>query len=354
MNNENKKYIPKYFAAANGYAGFRSYFDEIFSPDEYDRIYVLKGGPGTGKSSFMKKISETFSSMGCMIEEIYCSSDPTSLDGVIIKSKSKKMAILDGTAPHERDAKIPGAFDQIINLADNLDGTWLSPRRAEILSLLNEKSRAYKTAYFYLSSAGVFDSFIHKIYDNNFDRSKAKNKADGFLQEILIGSRAKIETRLIGSFGRYGERRFDTLFEQDLRLIKVGGSEYSTDVFLNFCKSVLEEKNANMTRFPSALNSNYTDAILLSDISLAIVRSDDFEIDADEYISLSPIETEQIRTAKALRIDSLDEARRWFTIASDIHFRLEKLYTAAMNFEKNNQLITKTIEEITTIIEKDI
>ena len=33
-----------FFAAANGYSGFRSYFDKIFNPKDYDAIYILKGG----------------------------------------------------------------------------------------------------------------------------------------------------------------------------------------------------------------------------------------------------------------------------------------------------------------------
>ena len=62
--------IPKYFAAANSYGGFISYFDKLFDSKEYNRIYVLKGGPGTGKSSFMKKVSAHFHNAGCYVEEI--------------------------------------------------------------------------------------------------------------------------------------------------------------------------------------------------------------------------------------------------------------------------------------------
>ena len=45
------------FAAGNGYTGFRSYFSNYFSPDEYNSIYILKGGPGTGKSTAMQLFS---------------------------------------------------------------------------------------------------------------------------------------------------------------------------------------------------------------------------------------------------------------------------------------------------------
>ena len=55
-NMESRKNIDRYFAAANGYSGFRSYFSTLFDSKDFTRILVLKGGPGTGKSSFMKKI----------------------------------------------------------------------------------------------------------------------------------------------------------------------------------------------------------------------------------------------------------------------------------------------------------
>ena len=34
-----------YFGAANGYRGFRSNFDKIFSPKSYSKLFIIKGGP---------------------------------------------------------------------------------------------------------------------------------------------------------------------------------------------------------------------------------------------------------------------------------------------------------------------
>ena len=44
-----------YFAAANTYKGFESFFDEIFNTEKLERIYILKGGPGAGKSTLMQR-----------------------------------------------------------------------------------------------------------------------------------------------------------------------------------------------------------------------------------------------------------------------------------------------------------
>lgn len=352
MNKSTTSFIAKYFAAANTYRGFKSYFDKVFSSADYDRIYVLKGGPGTGKSSFMKKASALLYERGCEIEEIYCSSDPDSLDGVIAKFGNKKIAILDGTAPHERDAVIPGAIDEIINLGHGWDTSWLTARKKEILDIAREKSLAYKTAYSYLSLAGSTYESILNAYKTNFDRIKAKSAAELLFKNIST-SESKIETRLVSSFGKRGSWRLDTLAKTDGKLIKVCGDEFSASLFLSVCKRLLESKNIGFTHFPCALDETTTDAIYIPEVSLVIDRDADGDIKADEFISLPALDTERIKKAYQLWQEALEEAKRWFTIASDLHFRLEKIYGEAMNFQVIDQIFGSTFTEIVNILEND-
>jgi len=86
------------FAGNNSSKGFYSYFDYIIEPNDAKRIYILKGGPGVGKSSFMKKFGSKMASQGYGVEYIHCSSDESSLDGLLIPEL--KVAFIDGTAPH--------------------------------------------------------------------------------------------------------------------------------------------------------------------------------------------------------------------------------------------------------------
>ena len=48
----------RYFAASNSGTGFVNYFPRIFGGGACRRLFVVKGGPGTGKSSFMKRMGE--------------------------------------------------------------------------------------------------------------------------------------------------------------------------------------------------------------------------------------------------------------------------------------------------------
>ena len=101
------------FAGANSGGGFQSFYETILSDSEIKRIYILKGGPGTGKSSFMRDAASLAASRGLSVESYFCSSDPSSLDAVVLGGK---YAILDGTAPHTVEASAPGAREEIINL----------------------------------------------------------------------------------------------------------------------------------------------------------------------------------------------------------------------------------------------
>ncbi|HHV61803.1 MAG TPA: ATPase [Firmicutes bacterium] len=92
-----KGYIKKVFPGGNTPQGFYSFYDQIITPNA-TRILIIKGGPGVGKSTFMRKIAEEMVDRGYDVELHHCSSDNGSLDGVVIPSIG--VALIDGTAPH--------------------------------------------------------------------------------------------------------------------------------------------------------------------------------------------------------------------------------------------------------------
>ena len=87
-----------FFLGANTPNGFTSLFADCYTKSF--TVFILKGTPGSGKSTMMKKIAATFP---LSHELIYCSSDPDSLDGIIFPNE--KICVLDGTSPHVRNAK---------------------------------------------------------------------------------------------------------------------------------------------------------------------------------------------------------------------------------------------------------
>ena len=49
---------PKFFLASHSTAGFKSVFNYLYEPEDGWFCYILKGGPGTGKSTLMKSVAE--------------------------------------------------------------------------------------------------------------------------------------------------------------------------------------------------------------------------------------------------------------------------------------------------------
>lgn len=137
--------------------GFFSYYQYILGQREAEKIICIKGGPGVGKSTFMKKIAEVMLEEGHDVDFMHCSSDNGSLDGIVVRDR--KIALIDGTSPHIVDPINPGAVDSIIHLGDYWNEEGIKKNKDALISN-NERIRSiFGRAYNYLAAAG-------KMYDN--------------------------------------------------------------------------------------------------------------------------------------------------------------------------------------------
>ena len=88
----------EYFLGANSPTGFYSLYPQLLPPEQARAIYILKGGPGCGKSTLMRRVGARMEEKGMETEYILCSGDPASLDALLLPELG--VAIVDGTAPH--------------------------------------------------------------------------------------------------------------------------------------------------------------------------------------------------------------------------------------------------------------
>lgn len=172
-----------YFAGANTPGGFFSYFSHILDPQAANRIYILKGGSGVGKSTAIRHISKHLSAMGYAVEYIRCSSDFQSFDGFCVPELA--IAMIDGTAPHMVDPTIPGASEIIVNLGDFLDNDALVPHKAEIASHNKQKAALYRKAYAYLAAAQQVQQHTNTLYDAITEDAVLYSLAQALCAEIF-------------------------------------------------------------------------------------------------------------------------------------------------------------------------
>ena len=102
---------------------------------------------------------------------------------------------------------------------------------------------------------------------------------------------------------------------------------------------------------PYALSPTETDAIYIEQAKTAIIKRDEPDIVSEEYFNITPYDSERIKCAYTLYDIALEEARRWFNIASDLHFRLEEIYSSSMDFTKNNEINSMITNEIRNILD---
>ncbi len=172
------------YPGGNTPGGFFSYYSYILPNNEARRIFILKGGPGTGKSTLMRKIGLELVKKGLHVEFMHCSSDNNSLDGVVIPSL--KMSIIDGTSPHMVDPSYPGAVDEIINLGQFWNEEGFFDARESIIALNKKIKGHFATAYRYLKAAAALKEDTENIYDEALDKGR-ESLFSHDLNELILG-----------------------------------------------------------------------------------------------------------------------------------------------------------------------
>lgn len=332
-----------YFAAANTERGFVSWFDHIFDPDRFDRVYIIKGGSGTGKSTLMKRAAARAEAKGAVCEGYLCSSDPASLDGVIIDLGDRRIAMLDGTAPHTVDPKLPGAVDEIVNLGKYWCADILSAQRGRISALARKKAAFYKEAYADFRTAGTL---LHSLTDEA-GRMFLREKAAATVRRMLtarmkergvhIGG-GETRIRVLSALSCGGEVTLHAFDDCDTvwRVTDMAaGAPHLFDTVL----TVARELSLSADVSPTPLIPEYTEAIRFPELSLAIVsdteRTDARNLNMARFIDreLYAVSDRQRRRAVIRAVGEMKQSGlSKLAQVKRLHGELEAVYIRAMDF----------------------
>ena len=346
----------KLFPGANTSNGFYSYFDYII-PKDVNRIFCLKGGPGVGKSSLMKKIARDFVERGYDVEIFPCSSDPGSLDAVLIKKL--KVVLLDGTAPHVVDPKIPGAIDEIVNFGDFWNMSNLENNKIEILQCNKEISACFQRAFKYLKAAEpiFYDIEVKNADIMNF--GKLNKFTEEFIEELFTGiennEELSVPRHLFGTaitpIGHvdYG----DSLLQDATKVYYLDGKiGYGRTTFLKrvYERAVLKGLKVEVFHYP--LIPEKIEGIMIEDLGVAITTSSLFKdqniINLGKFVNKDKSDEykDELEVNERILDELINYAISNLKKAKSNHDIIENYYIPNMNFEKVNQLKDQLIEKI--------
>jgi ABC-type cobalamin/Fe3+-siderophores transport system ATPase subunit len=356
--------IYNYYAGGNTARGFYNLFESNLN--SLNRIYILKGGPGTGKSTLMKNIGQYWVHKGFDIELIHCASDLQSIDGVIIPQL--KAGIVDGTAPHVIEPKAPGAIEEYVNLGEAWDSKKLVQHKNEILEIKEKIGDLYKLAYETFAKALKIHDDWEKIYIENMDFEKANELTRTLIEKFFKNHAAEkssiVKHRFLGAATPKGPVDFIENLTENVksRYFIKGRPGSGKSTMLKKIAHAAIEKGFDVEIYHCGFDPKSLDMVIVRELDFAIFdstppheyfpnRKHDEIIDMyKECITPGTDEKykEKLEEISTKYADTMKKGTAYLAQAKTFHNQLENIYVQAMDFSK----VTKLEENILSQLEE--
>lgn len=344
-----------FFLGSNTKRGFIPLFDKLKKPQTGRRFYILKGGPGSGKSTLMRRIAKTLMEHGHFVEFMPCASDPDSLDAIF--DHDGQIVIVDGTAPHILDPDYPGAYDMIINMADAWSNAAIEENKQEIIELSQDISGCHRMATACIKSAAALLEHNRLIAEKYLDCNKISSFVSSLIKKLDEAASGDESHRLLSAVtvGRllFFDKTISSLC-QDVYIIEDEWGAVSAAVLSEIRDYATKRNLAFISCYCSINVPDKIDHILFPSIGLGISTSNSyhstagkFRIQAQELMKpVKSYELDSMNKQSSLARELIDLAANHVAQAKDLHDKLEKFYISAMDFSKVDEIYQKLIEDI--------
>lgn len=372
-----------YFPGNNTPLGFFSYYKYILGQREANKIVCVKGGPGTGKSTFMRKIGERFSRAGENVDYLHCSADENSLDGILLRNK--KIALIDGTSPHIIDPVTPGAVDKILNLGEFWNEEGIAVNKDEIIDLNEKCTRWYRISYNYLNAAKSVYRSLQEVYNRAIEFSEIyRVVADVVHREFenyQISLRPGREKKFFASaITGSGCVNYITTLLSDLDRVYIinAPSGYLNDSFMNIIKEGAIYRGFDVESFYCPMcPEEKLEHIIIPDLKVGFLTTNEYHdiepweinfegfeendencceheiilLDISDYMDgLTIVENKGLIETLEEEFDILlNKAIQGLSNAREAHMRVEAMYIPNMNFTRINAKFDEILEEFNLI-----
>ena len=341
------------FAGSNSGEGFHSLFDNIIGPDAR-RVYLLKGGPGTGKSRFMREIADSVG-RGYDQELFFCSSDSQSLDAVTFPELG--VALIDATAPHAQDAEWPGCRDQLLSLGDFWSRRDLEEKRAEIMAVGLIKRAYFAEAFHYFAAANCLEQNIAaRSLPRRLDCAQ---ELENILAQIPVKHRScqakPGQTRHLFASALTPEgyvSHIKSLVGSCTALYVLTGAPGSgKSECISAIAGQAQDAGLDMEVFHYPLNPKKLLHVLISSLKLAVLTATEFEPLDDlkvQRVACGESLSTQGENAGDRRLcqELIDRGIQALKMAQASHVAVEEYYAASMDFAALNTYRDQVLAEI--------
>ncbi len=351
----------RFFLGASNAAGFVSYFPDAYDPCGGGKYFLLKGGPGTGKSTFMRTTARRVEKEGFTVHYVPCSADPDSLDAVLFPELNA--GILDGTAPHVLDPKMPGVCEEIVNLGACWNSARLRENRNKIIPLCLQNTQLHKKAADFLLVAARFDHENTRMAARALSGEKLERYIKRLCARELGVSKTgcgKTERRLLSAVTPKGCVFLDETIPALAERAVVIGDEWGA-VAPSILSCFLDNAHQNgydviactCPLFPK----DKIEHLFIPELSLCLLTSNAYhpipteigrKVHAGRFLDEAVLQQKKERAEfnRKAKSELIGEAVQRLAAAKTVHDAIEEYYVDAMDFEAVGRLCDSTVNKI--------
>lgn len=351
-----------FFAEGNTARGSVNLVDS--SLQDLDRVYILKGGPGSGKSSLIRSLANSLREKGCDIWLLHCARDNDSLDGLIVPER--KVGIVDGTPPHVVEPRLPGAVEEYVNLGAAWDSRQLRGRKTEIARLQEQIRQVLERAYAGFAEALRIHDEWEAIYMENMDVSAANRLIEHYRQllfgEQRLEKQSRVDRRFLGAATPRGAVDFVPNLTEGLakRYLLKGRPGSGKSTLLKQLANTAVERGFNVEVYHCGFDPQSVDMIIVRELGWALFdstppheyapeRPHDEVIDMYEHcIRPGTDETyaARLQSIRARYAAEMKQAIAYLAEANALHRELENIYVQATDYAIVEEIKHQLSQEI--------
>lgn len=324
-----------FFLGANSYKGFYSLYSDFPGGGEF--LHIIKGGPGTGKSGYMKAIYERAKLEDMDTERILCSGDPDSLDALSIPQLSRAWA--DGTSPHVLEPECYGVSGNYVNIG-RFCTTPLNDADSRSASVLTREYKlCYERAYNWLKAAKQHEK-CSEYGDNREELTENMQYIDGFAQPAGI-KQGSLRRRFISAESCLGHIFLKETLETLCKQVRTVTQPQTLRTLAEYARL----RGLDVIACPKPREPEILEAVLVPSIGTGFVSPGVPEGEETGRLCGCGVVLRPKYSCSAedefmeLSWDSLRKAKH-------VHDELEKLYRQYMNFAALTDVTKKNIEKL--------